>query len=297
MSRLINKETIFIFLFFLISIAGIGYACSAGPSPRFINVLALGQKINLSELTPVESKRLERVMNNEASPCGDDVTLAESVFNIEHCPLAVYAINFIIEQIKEDYTEEEISQSYLMRYGSVKGLEIPIDGSPTKGPEKAMITFVVFTDFRCPFCAKTAETLDELQRTNPDKYKLVYKNFPLTSIHPDAEIAARGAFAAHMQNKFWEMHDVIFSTVGTELTREQIDIIAEGIGLDKNKFSEDFASAAATAAIENDKKLGESLGVKGTPQIFVNGRTVDNGMKNLTLRIKEESLRASVSKP
>lgn len=264
-------------------------ACSGGQ--RFISAQELAGRIDVSQLTPLEVKRLEKVVNTEVSPCGDAVTLAESLFNTKHCPLATRAASFIIEKIKLDFNENEISTAYVARYATLKGLAIPLDGSPSRGANKATITVVVFTDFECPFCAKTASYLEELERRHPDAVAVVYKAFPLT-IHPMAELAARAAFAAHKQNKFWQMHDTLFSASGSALTRERIEVMAEGLGLDLDQFKEDLASPAATAAIAADQKLGQSLGVNGTPSLFVNGRQLDSaGAAGLEERVSEELLR------
>ncbi len=291
------KETLSILILSGLCAAFIAWSCATGNSIRTVDLRTLSQNVDISELTPVEAKRLETVMNREASPCGDDATLAESLLNSAHCPLAQGAGRYVLDQIKEDYSEEEISKSYLMRYGMVKGLDIPLDASPIRGAAKPLITIVIFTDFQCPFCAKAAEVMDELYRGHAEEYAFAFKNFPLTSIHPQSEIAARAAMAAHMQNKFWEMHDLLFSTVGTELTRERIDTMAEGINLDMDKFAADFSSTAVTAAIDNDRKLGESLGIHATPSIFINGRPVESGIGGVPERIREEMLRASLRKP
>ncbi len=86
-------------------------------------------------------------------------------------------------------------------------------------------------------------------------------------------------------------------TSGTELTREKIDTIAEGLGLDMDKFEEDISSTAATAAIESDNKLGKALGVTGTPALFINGRRIENGIRGIEPRLYEELLRAGRLSP
>ena len=292
MKRLKNKDSMFIALASALSLFFICFACATRTDPRYIDIRTMSSKIDISELTPIESKRLERVLNSQTSPCGDDVTLAESLFNSAHCPLAPLAGKFVLEQIKQDYNEAEISDAYLMRYAKLKGRDIPLDGSPVKGAQSPIVTFVVFTDFQCPFCARTAEKLDAVVRTRPDEIALIHKNFPLTSIHPQSDLAARAAYAAGRQDKFWEMHDVLFSASGTELTRERIDGMAEGLGLDLDRFKEDITSTAATAAIDGDKALGKKLGVTATPTIFINGRKIHNGYKGIDERLNEELLRA-----
>jgi protein-disulfide isomerase len=254
----------------------------------------IGTILDLRELTPTESLRLEAVTNTEVSPCGDDVTLAESFFNTKHCPLALLAGRFIVEQVKEDYNEEEISQAYLKRYAKLKGNEISEEGSPRAGAEHPLVTFVVFTDFQCPFCSKAAEKLDEVLRRYPQEVAVVFKNFPLVELHPESELAARAAFAAKRQDKFWQMHDTIFSAFGSPLDRERIVQMAAGLGLDVEKFEEDISSPAATAAIETDIKLGKQLGVRATPTIFINGRLIESGFTAIDERLDEERMRAGL---
>lgn len=294
MKRIGKKDFSFIAVATCLSLFSVWYACSGGTSPRTRSVRELATVVNLSELTPTESLRFERISNTEVSPCGDDITLAESLFNPRHCPLAPLAGKFVVEQLKEDYAEEEISAAYLKRYAKVKGSDIPVDGSPRIGAENPIATFVVFTDFQCPYCKKAEQKLDAILRQYPQETALIFKNFPIASLHPQADIAARAAFAAGQQEKFWEMHDVLFSASGSELSRERIDEMAAGLGLDLEKFQEDFESTAATEAIDSDRKLGEQLGVKGTPTLFINGRLITSGYRGVEERLKEEMLRAGV---
>jgi protein-disulfide isomerase len=209
----------------------------------------------------------------------------------------------VIEMVKEDYNVEEISAAYVTRYAAVKGLEIPLDGSPRAGAASPAVMIVIFTDFECPFCAKAADRIRDLARAYPEHVAVVFKNFPLES-HPTAELAARAAFAAGRQGKFWEMHDTLFSAQGSELTRERIDTMAIGLGLDLDQFEEDLSSTAATAAIEADRRLGQELGVDSTPGIFVNGRPLTrmedgkprmSGAAGLEERVEEEFLRRAVA--
>ena len=290
--RILNNKNLWLTVF--VAVAGALCAwlatCSGAGEPRFVSAKEVEGVVTLTELTPLEIKVFEKVVNGEVSPCGDDVTLAESLFNPEHCPLSLRAANFVTEMVTEDYNAEEISKAYMARYAHVKGLEIPVNDSPRKGPDKASILLVVFTDFECPFCARAAEEIHELMRRYPDDMALVHKNFPIKS-HENAEASARAALAAHKQGKFWQMHDVLFSAHGSPLSKERLDTMAVGLGLDMEKFESDFSSEEVTAAIEADKQLGSDLGVDGTPSIFINGRFVEKGIRGLKERIAEEFLR------
>ena len=287
-----KKNFVYVGSFCALGLIVAWFSCSTGSVPRFMTAKELSTRINLTELTPLEIKRFERVVNEEVSPCGDDVTLAEALSNPEHCPLAPMAGKFVTIKIMEDYSVEEIARAYVARYAAIKGLEIPLDGSPRIGASKPVVTLVVFSDFECPFCAKTAGDIKDLLRRYPDKIATVFKHFPLAS-HPVAMNASRAAFAAARQDKFWELHDTMFSALGSPMDQARIEIMAQGLGIEIEKFKEDIASSAATAAIAADRKLGEKLGVGGTPTLFVNGRMLEGGASQLKERLKEEFLRSS----
>ncbi|MDJ0766435.1 MAG: thioredoxin domain-containing protein [Myxococcota bacterium] len=267
------------------------FACSRIDDSRIITAKALEMRFDFSELTPLEVKRIEKVLNAEVSPCGDDVTLAESLFNPDHCPLAPLAGRFVMKKIMEDYNQEEIATAYMKRYAAIAGLEISEDGSPRMGAANPSVTLVVFTDFECPFCAKAASELHHLVRRYPEDIALVHKNLPLAKIHKNAEMSAKAAFAAHRQEKFWQMHDTIFSASGSLLTRERLEITAQGLGLDLEQFKEDMDSTAAQAALAADRKLAKQLGVDSTPTFFINGRRIEKGLSALDERVYEEFLR------
>jgi len=267
--------------------------CSGARNTDSVTARELAGIIDISQLTPTETKRLNVLLNQEVSPCGDDISLGEALRDPGGCPLVAMGFDFIVGMLKDDYNEEEISAAYMARYAALKGLEIPVDGAPRMGAEEPSISIVVFSDFECPFCAKTAERLDEIARSYPDEIEVVFKHYPIET-HTTAEQAARAAFAAHQQGRFWQMHDTLFSAQGSELTRERLDLMATGLGLDMERFEEDLGSPAATAAIEADRRLGGELGVSGTPTIFINGRRLDHGIKGIDDRLKEEFLRRAV---
>lgn len=278
---------------FCFALALIVASCFGRNGERFVSAKELEGRLEIGDLTPIEIKTLEKVINKETSPCGDNVTLAEAQFNPTRCPLAPLAAKFVMRKVMEDYSAEEISEAYVARYASLKGLDIPIEGSPTKGQEDAAVTIMTFTDFECPFCAGMADHLDKLHRAYPKKIRLVHKHFPLES-HPSSELASRAAYAAGVQGAFWKMHDTIFSASGSKLDRERLEVMAIGLGLDLEKFREDMTSSAATAAIQADRKLGTKLEIKGTPSVFVNGRFVEGGAEELDQRIYEELLRKGI---
>jgi protein-disulfide isomerase len=118
-----------------------------------------------------------------------------------------------------------------------------------------------------------APVLDKTAEDRKDQLRFVYKFFPLPG-HPHADPAARAAYAAQLQGKFWEMHQKLFSN-GEHLEQSDLEAYARDVGLDLARFKLDMQSKAATDKITADKKLADALGVKGTPTIFINGREYD----------------------
>ena len=142
--------------------------------------------------------------------------------------------------------------------------------SPVTGSPSQKIVMAEFSDFECPFCARAHEVVKQFMSKNQNDVTLVYKHFPLTEIHQQAEPAALASWAAMQQGKFWEYHNVLFeqqSRLGEELYLE----IANNLKLDINKFNRDRQSNEAKETIKKDFELGKSLGVRGTPSFVVNG--------------------------
>ena len=142
--------------------------------------------------------------------------------------------------------------------------------SPVMGSTSQKIIVAEFSDFECPYCSKAQTVIKEFMSRNQNEVTLVYKHFPLTEIHAQAEPAALASWAAMQQGKFWEYHDVLFeqqSKLGEEFYLE----LAKTLKLDVDRFNRDRKSEEAKAAIKRDFELGKSLGVRGTPSFVVNG--------------------------
>jgi protein-disulfide isomerase len=152
-----------------------------------------------------------------------------------------------------------------------------IGQSPTKGAKAGKLVLVEFSDFQCPYCAQSVASIQQFLTKHPD-VTLVYKHFPLTRIHAEALPAAKAAWAAGQQGKFWEFHDALFQqqkSLGEGLYRQ----IATTLGLDMARFERDRTSPAAAAAIAQDVQMAEKLGVSGTPFFVLNGQVTAGGVK------------------
>jgi protein-disulfide isomerase len=150
-------------------------------------------------------------------------------------------------------------------------LTIPINaGDHHQGNINAVITLVEYGDFQCPNCRRAYPLVKRLLKEKGDELNFVFRNFPLTSIHPLAFSAAVSAEAAGKQGKFWEMHDLIFENQH-KITAHFIMLLAEGIGLNITQFEQDLQSEEIRTKIEKDFNSGILSGAKKTPSFFLNG--------------------------
>jgi hypothetical protein len=230
--------------------------------------------VDTSMLTSREKREWSNYVSELMAPCSDTpVSLAQCVQEKRSCSRCTAGAKFVLRGVRDGMSEDQIEKSYHNRFDADRIKNVPIDGSPSKGPESAPITLVEFADFECPFCAMEAPLLEKAWEAHQGTVRFVYKYFVI-SAHPHGESAARAAVAAGNQGKFWEMHDMLFAN-RDHLEGADIDNYAKQIGLDIAKFHADMQAQATTDRLDRDKKLGESLGVQGTPTIYVNGREYD----------------------
>lgn len=151
--------------------------------------------------------------------------------------------------------------------------DIPTDNFYALGPADAPITIVEFSDFECPFCRRWhAEVYKPLLAAYPGQIRLVYRNLPLTSIHPDALAAAEAAMCAGEQDVYWKYHDKLFSS--ESLGRDVYLQYAQDLGLNMQTFEACLNDHKYQKTIETDSDFAVNLGVRSTPTFFINGLAV-----------------------
>jgi protein-disulfide isomerase len=160
----------------------------------------------------------------------------------------------------------------------------PVAGVPgadpphTLGPPNAPARLEEFGDYQCPPCGFFHPILQQMEKEFGDKLQVTFREFPLTPAHQHAQAAASAAEAAGMQGKFWPMHDLLYDHQADWKDKFDVRPIFEGyaqqIGLDMERYKRDVASEDVARRIFQDQKRGQSLGVKGTPTVFLNGREV-----------------------
>lgn len=161
-----------------------------------------------------------------------------------------------------------------------------------RGNPDAPVTLEEFGDFQCPPCGQFASFGEELLKEYDSRLRIVFRNFPLT-LHEHAREAALAAEAAGMQGKFWEMHDVLYREQAdwskAPNARELFESYAATIGLNADQFKKDMDGEKARERVDSDRALGDSLGIKLTPTLFINKHPVEPKDKN------PEGLRATIN--
>ena len=151
--------------------------------------------------------------------------------------------------------------------------ELSVAGEPFKGSEKAPVTIVKFEDFQCPFCKQVQPTFDELLSRYNGKVRLVHKDLPLASLHPQAHQAAEAARCAYEQGKFWEYHDRLYAN-SPKASADDLKSYAKEVGLNVDSFDRCFASGRYKGVVQQSLNEGVKLGLTGTPTFFINGREI-----------------------
>ena len=201
----------------------------------------------------------------------------------------------VLESVQA-YQQKKQAQQQQSQKAFVEGMKANpksvIGASPATGAPDQKIVLLEFSDFQCPYCAKAHQTLKQFMATHQNQVTLVYKYLPLTKIHPEAMPAAKAAWAASQQGKFWEFYDALF-TQQEKLGEPLYAATAKALNLDLKRFDQDRNSEAASAAIKKDMDMAEQLGVTGTPFLVMNGEPVSGAAELADL----EGLLAKVSKP
>ncbi|QRN93641.1 DsbA family protein [Archangium violaceum] len=142
------------------------------------------------------------------------------------------------------------------------------------GAAEARVTLVEYGDYECSYCGEAYTIIQAVRQRLGGQVRFVFRNFPLSELHPHARLAAYAAEAAAMQGRFWEMHDLLYEN---QESLEPDDLIgyAELLGLDVEQFDRDAGSRAVAERVRSDCLGGSRAGVSGTPTFFINGQRYD----------------------
>jgi protein-disulfide isomerase len=285
---------LFLFVLPLLGLFMLGASCNAeqepaqGPDKAGAKEPELEQlpQVDTADLTVNERRTWVKLVNEFLSPCGEPVSVAKCVAESRPCQRCVPAARYVSRLVAEGFEKNEIQDMFADRYDPKRAVEIDVGEAPVRGTPMAPITIVEFSDFECPHCRAAQPVLAGIVEQFQGKVKLAFKHFPLEG-HVNAVPAARAAFAAQQQGKFWQLADQIFEHQN-DLDEEKLHALAREAGLDMDKFETDFTSDASRERVEHDRKDGDALKIDGTPALFVNKRPFNEPLPNLEKYLKEE---------
>ena len=155
------------------------------------------------------------------------------------------------------------------------------------------MTIAEFSDFECPYCGALFPVLQQIEANYKGRIRVVFREFPLTTIHPHAQKAAEASLCANDQQKFWELHDMMFKD-NKNLDVDALKAKAASLKLDTKAFNECLDSSQHADWIKRDVAEGLRVGVTGTPAMFINGRFLSgvHPYEEIAKIIDEELLKA-----
>jgi protein-disulfide isomerase len=164
-----------------------------------------------------------------------------------------------------------------------KTLTLPVSKRDhSQGMDNAPITLVEYGDYECPYCGQAYPIIKNIQKILGSQLRFVFRNFPISQIHPHALSAAEAAEAADSQHKFWEMHDYLYEHQDG-LNDEDLVQYASTLGLDLDRFSKELAEHTHAARVREDFMSGIRSGVNGTPTFYINDIRHDDSWDEDTL--------------
>jgi protein-disulfide isomerase len=234
--------------------------------------------VDMGGLSAKQKASVLDILRERGCSCGCSMKLAECRVMDPGCAYSTNLAITVIESVKAGKTKADtfaaLDASKWAHLQEQKILDdavkIPVAGAPSVGPANAKITLVEFSDFQCPYCAVAVGEINALLKAYPTQVKLIFKQFPLET-HPQADLAAAAAVAAHKQGKFWPMHDAMFAH-RNDLSRKNIILLAKQVGLNTDQFESDIDSTEVRETVVRDVQDGDRAHVEGTPTLFISGQ-------------------------
>lgn len=145
------------------------------------------------------------------------------------------------------------------------------------------VTLIEYSDFECPYCAEYHAIVKQLPALYPTQLAIVYRDYPLVTVHANAQAGAQAAEAAGKQGKFWDMHNLLFENqndwANLSNPTTKFDEYAQQLGLDMTKYHSDYSSSDVKNKINADVQSGNAAKVSGTPTFFLNGKSITPGIQ------------------
>jgi protein-disulfide isomerase len=223
----------------------------------------LKQEVESKVVVPSEETVRKFYDDNKAVINGSFIETALEIRNYLMKRSQEAAFTALISRLRKDYGYKSLLEP--------DRAKVEVAGHPSKGSANAPVTIVEFSDFECPYCSGLLPTLKRVEDTYKDKIRIVYRQFPLNNIHPNAQKAAEASLCANEQDKFWQLHDAMFADQ-RNLTVNDLKAKASAVSMNAATFATCLDSGKHAAAVRSSLEEGNRLGVDGTPALFVNGR-------------------------
>jgi protein-disulfide isomerase len=241
-------------------------------------------------LTAREEADLAGALSRFPAPCPSlAVSVAQCLTEERACPACGLAARYVAIGVRDGWPRQAIDMAYSARFDPAGALKLPVDGSPTKGPDLAPVTIVEFGSYLCSHCAAEAPRLDALLKAHPKDVRLVFK--PVWSpSSPGAVPPSRASLAAAAQGKFWEMHALLLANQ-PQFADADIDGYAAQLGLDVAKLHADMQGSKVAQQMARDLALERAAGFDELPAIYINGRPYQS-FEELGQRVEFEIMAA-----
>jgi protein-disulfide isomerase len=193
---------------------------------------------------------------------------------------------------------------YWMRWRSWQNLrdtmshiKPPVDGTDhIQGSNTAPVTLVEYGDFQCSFCGRAYPLVKAAQEALAGNLRFVFRNFPISTIHPNAENAAEAAEIAAGSGKFWQYHDLLYENQEALDPANLVDYAVQ-LGMERDTFTNQLQSHAKSAEVRKDFMSGVRSGVNGTPTFFINGSRFDGNWDHRGLIKALQTVLSELEKP
>lgn len=246
--------------------------------------------VDLSGLTAKQKASVLEMLRERPCSCGCSMKLAECRVMDPGCAYSTNLAITAVESVKagkskaETFAALDASKWAHLQEPKVldDAVQIPVAGAPSTGPANAKITIVEFSDFQCPYCSVAVGEINALLKAYPTQVRLIFKQFPLET-HPQADLAAAAAIAAHKQGKFWPMHDAMFAH-RNDLSRKNILALAKQVGINVDQFESDLDSTEVRETVVRDVQDGDRAHVEGTPTLFISGQRYNGAVTLASLK-------------
>lgn len=243
--------------------------------------------IDASKLDAGKQKLFFTLVDSLGSACGKSQSLRKSLIEDASCKRAPFAVKYVLALVEDEVPEPLIRDEYKAKYESKDAPpKLDVSKAPRVGNDDALIRIVEFYDYACGGCRQFKPILDKIAEEHRDRVAVHYMMYPLGK-WPDSKSAGQAAIAAAQQDKFKEMHALLFERA-PQHNREAVMAYAKELGLDLDKFT--AAYEAAGPQVDGDHAQGDKAGVDMTPTVFVNERKYTKlSWKYIGMWIEEEA--------